>query len=53
MRIGIVWDVQVIAAMLSVVETPWFENDDERNPQTRLARKLAISMQVAWCKGRG
>jgi hypothetical protein len=31
--------------MLSVAETPWFENDDERNPQiARLARIDAISM---------
>jgi hypothetical protein len=33
-----------------VAETPWFKNDDERDPQiARLARIVVISMQVAWC----
>lgn len=43
-------DVQVIAAMLSIAETPWFENNDERDPQiARLAQMVAISIYVAWC----
>lgn len=36
--------------MLSVAETPWFENNDERDPQiARLAQMVAISIYVAWC----
>jgi hypothetical protein len=31
--------------MLLVAETPWFKNDDERDPQTvRLAQTIAVSM---------